>query len=44
VPQPAPDMQSGAIALWVAGEGSADRAVELAAGLGYAAAPVDSGG
>jgi len=41
---PAPDMQSGAIALWVAGEGSADRAVELAAGLGYAAAPVDSGG
>ena len=41
---PAPDMRSGAIALWVAGEGSADRAVELVAGLGYAASPVDSGG
>ena len=26
---PAPDMRSGAIALWVAGEGSAERAVEL---------------
>ena len=41
---PAPDMRSGAIALWVAGEGSAARAVELVAGLGYAASPVDSGG
>jgi prephenate dehydrogenase len=41
---PAPDMRSGAIALWVAGEGGAERAVELVAGLGYAASPVDSGG
>jgi prephenate dehydrogenase len=41
---PAPDMRSGAIALWVAGEGSAERAAELVAGLGYAASPVDSGG
>jgi prephenate dehydrogenase len=40
---PAPDMRSGAIALWVAGEGSAERARELVAGLGYAAAPVDGG-
>ena len=40
---PAPDMRSGAIALWVAGEGSAERAAELVAGLGYAASPVDSG-
>ncbi len=40
---PAPDMRSGAIALWVAGEGSADRTVELVANLGYAASPVDSG-
>ena len=34
---PAPDMRSGAIALWVAGEGSAERAAQLIAGLGYAA-------
>jgi prephenate dehydrogenase len=40
---PAPDMRSGAIALWVAGEGSAERAVELVAGLGYSASPVNSG-
>jgi prephenate dehydrogenase len=40
---PAPDMRSGAIALWVAGEGSAERAVELLSGLGYAAAPVSGG-
>ena len=40
---PAPDMRSGAIALWVAGEGSAGRAAELIAGLGYAASPVDRG-
>ena len=32
---PAPDMQSGAIALWVAGERGAERAVELIARLGY---------
>ena len=37
---PAPDMRSGAIALWVAGEGSADRAADLIAGLGYIASPV----
>jgi prephenate dehydrogenase len=37
---PAPDMRSGAIALWVAGEGSAVRAAELIAELGYAASPV----
>ena len=37
---PAPDMRSGAIALWVAGEGSAERAAELVAGLGYSASPV----
>jgi prephenate dehydrogenase len=35
---PAADMQSGAIALWVAGEGSAQRVVELIAGLGFSAA------
>jgi prephenate dehydrogenase len=40
---PAPDMRSGAIALWVAGEGSAERAAELVVGLGYAASPVDGG-
>ena len=37
---PAADMQSGAIALWVAGEGSAERAVELIGELGYAASVV----
>ena len=37
---PAPDMKSGAIALWVAGEGSAARAAELVTGLGYSASPV----
>ncbi len=40
---PAPDMRSGAIALWVAGEGSAERAAELVSGLGYAASPVAGG-
>jgi prephenate dehydrogenase len=40
---PAPDMRSGAIALWVAGEGSAERAKALVAELGYAASPVDGG-
>jgi prephenate dehydrogenase len=34
---PAADMQSGAIALWVAGEGSAKRVVELLGELGFAA-------
>ena len=37
---PAADMQSGAIALWVAGEGSAERVVELIGDLGYAASVV----
>src|SRR5439155_6167285 len=32
---PAADMQSGAIALWVSGERSAERAVELIGKLGY---------
>jgi prephenate dehydrogenase len=34
---PAPDMNSGAIALWVAGEGSAERVTGLIEGLGYRA-------
>ncbi len=37
---PAADMQSGAIALWVAGEGSAERVVELIGELGYPASVV----
>jgi prephenate dehydrogenase len=37
---PAPDMKSGAIALWVAGERGAERAVELISGLGYPASVV----
>jgi prephenate dehydrogenase len=32
---PAPDMSEGVIALWVAGEWSAERAAELVGGLGY---------
>ncbi len=40
---PAADMQSGAIALWVAGAGSAERVVELIGDLGYAASVVDPG-
>jgi prephenate dehydrogenase len=46
---PAPDMQSGAIALWVAGERGAERAVELIGKLGYPTSvvadetPADSG-
>jgi prephenate dehydrogenase len=40
---PAADMQSGAIALWVAGAGSAERVVELIGGLGYAVSVVDGG-
>ena len=40
---PAADMQSGAIGLWVAGEGSADRVVELIDGLGYPASVIDAG-
>jgi prephenate dehydrogenase len=41
---PAADMQSGAIVLWVAGEGSAGRVVDLIGGLGYQAAIVDGAG
>jgi prephenate dehydrogenase len=41
---PAADMQSGAIALWVAGERGAQRAVELIGHLGYPVAPVADGG
>jgi prephenate dehydrogenase len=37
---PAADMRSGAIALWVAGEGSAERVVELIGELGYVASVV----
>jgi prephenate dehydrogenase len=40
---PAADMQSGAIALWVAGRGSAQRVVELIDALGYASSIVDGG-
>ena len=32
---PAPDMSSGAISIWVAGQEQADRAVECVAGLGH---------
>jgi hypothetical protein len=32
---PAPDMRSGAISLWVAGDGQAERALELVRGLGH---------
>jgi prephenate dehydrogenase len=41
---PAPDMRSGAIALWVSGEREAERALELVAKLGYPAAVVEDGG
>src|SRR4051794_10999531 len=33
---PAPDMRSGAISLWVAGEAEAERAAEIVRGLGHA--------
>lgn len=33
---PAPDMRTGAISLWVAGDEEAERAAELVRGLGYA--------
>jgi prephenate dehydrogenase len=41
---PAADMQSGAIALWVAGDRSAERVLELISELGYPASVVDAGG
>jgi prephenate dehydrogenase len=34
---PAPDMRSGAIALWVQGEGSAERVIEVVGALGFRA-------
>jgi prephenate dehydrogenase len=40
---PAPDMKSGAITLWVAGEGGAERAAALVSGLGHPASTVDGG-
>jgi prephenate dehydrogenase len=40
---PAPDMRSGAIALWVSGERGAERALDLIGELGYPASLVDSG-
>jgi prephenate dehydrogenase len=41
---PAPDMQSGAIALWVSGERGAERAVALIGELGYPVTPVEDSG
>lgn len=40
---PAPDMSSGAISLWVAGEGEADKAEECIAGLGHSVTQVVTG-
>jgi prephenate dehydrogenase len=40
---PAPDMRSGAIALWVAGDRGAERAVQLISELGYPATVVVDG-
>jgi prephenate dehydrogenase len=40
---PAPDMRSGAISLWVAGEEQAARALELVRGLGHSVTVVGSG-
>ena len=37
---PAPDMRSGAVSLWVAGDEQADRALELVRGLGHTATVV----
>lgn len=38
---PAPDMSSGAVTLWVAGEGAAARAAELMRGLGHSVTVVE---
>jgi len=35
---PAPDMRTGAVSLWVAGEEEAERAAEIVSGLGYSVA------
>jgi len=32
---PAPDMRTGAVSLWIAGDGEAERAAEIVRGLGY---------
>ena len=32
---PAPDMRTGAVTLWVAGEAEAERAAEIVRGLGH---------
>ena len=40
---PAPDMRSGAISLWVAGDDEAERAAEVVRGLGHAATVVEAG-
>ncbi len=40
--QPAADMRTGAISLWVAGESNAERAIEVMRGLGHTAAPTGS--
>ena len=40
---PAPDMSSGAISLWVAGEGEAEKAEECIAGLGHSVSQVMTG-
>ena len=41
---PAPDMRSGAISIWVAGEAEAERAATVVRGLGHGAALVGDGG
>jgi hypothetical protein len=38
---PAPDMSSGAISLWVAGDGEAGKAVDCIAGLGHSVSLVE---
>lgn len=40
---PAPDMSSGAISLWVAGEGEAEKAQDCISGLGHSVTLVESG-
>lgn len=40
--EPAPDMSSGAISLWVAGEGEAEKAEECIAGLGHSVSLAES--
>ena len=40
---PAPDMRTGAVSLWVAGEREARRAAEVVSELGYTVSPVSGG-